>query len=129
MWPYLPELLDKPVPRYTSYPTAAEFRDDVNAADTAAALDGVRGDISLYVHIPFCESICWYCACNTGAANRRQRLASYLDVLASERGVQELRLAVIALETNERGATLATIRALGGGFDARQTPPAGKADR
>jgi oxygen-independent coproporphyrinogen-3 oxidase len=84
MWPYLPELLDKPVPRYTSYPTAAEFRDDVNAADTAAALDGVRGDISLYVHIPFCESICWYCACNTGAANRRQRLASYLDALRQE---------------------------------------------
>lgn len=56
-------------------------------------------------------------------------LSSYLEVLASERGVQELRLAVIALETYERGATLATIRALGGGFDARQTPPAGNADR
>ncbi len=53
-------------------------------------------------------------------------LASYLDVLASERGVQELRLAVIALETNERGATLATIRALGGGFDAADVPAAGQ---
>ncbi len=56
-------------------------------------------------------------------------LASYLDVLAGERGMLELRLAVIALETNERGATLATVRALGGGFDAREMPPAGKADR
>lgn len=56
-------------------------------------------------------------------------LTSRLDVLASERGVLELRLAVIALETNERGATLATIRALGGGYDARETPPAGIADR
>jgi NodT family efflux transporter outer membrane factor (OMF) lipoprotein len=55
-------------------------------------------------------------------------LVSNLDVLASEREVLELRLAVIALETNERGATLATIRALGGGFDARETPPAGSAD-
>ena len=53
-------------------------------------------------------------------------LASYLDVLASERGVQELRLAVIALETNERGATLATIRALGGGFDASEMLTAGR---
>lgn len=56
-------------------------------------------------------------------------LASRLDVLASERAMLELRLAVIALETNERGATLATVRALGGGFDAREMPPAGKTDR
>lgn len=56
-------------------------------------------------------------------------LASYLDVLASEHGVQELRLAVIALETNERGATLATIRALGGGFDAAGMPLAGQAKK
>ena len=52
MWPYLPELFDKPVPRYTSYPTAAEFRDDVNAADTAAALDGVRSPVKRSSH-PF----------------------------------------------------------------------------
>ena len=65
-----------------------------------------------------------------GLLRRRYRagLVSNLDVLASERAVLELRLAVIALETNERGATLATIRALGGGFDAREAPPAGKAD-
>ena len=84
MWPYHPDLLDRPVPRYTSFPTAAEFRDDVGPADYAAALEAASGDVSLYVHIPFCESICWYCACNTGAANRRQRLASYLDALHRE---------------------------------------------
>lgn len=56
-------------------------------------------------------------------------LASRLEVLASERAVLELGLAVIALETNERGATLATVRALGGGFDAREMPAAGKVDR
>ena len=66
MWPYFPDLLDKPVPRYTSFPTAAEFQDDVGPRDYAAALERASGDISLYVHIPFCESICWYCACNTG---------------------------------------------------------------
>lgn len=84
MWPYLPELLDKPVPRYTSFPTAAEFRDDVGPVDAATALEAVTGEVSLYIHIPFCEAICWYCACNTGAANRRQRLASYLDALRRE---------------------------------------------
>jgi len=55
-------------------------------------------------------------------------LASYLDVLASERGVQDLRLAVIGLETYERGATLAMIRALGGGFCAASDQPAGQAN-
>ncbi|MDD3797796.1 MAG: oxygen-independent coproporphyrinogen III oxidase [Novosphingobium sp.] len=84
MWPYYPDLLDKPVPRYTSYPTAAEFRNDVGPKDYAAALEAASGDVSLYVHIPFCESICWYCACNTGAANRRQRLSTYLDSLHRE---------------------------------------------
>lgn len=83
MWPYHPELLATPVPRYTSYPTAAEF----GPLDTALyhkALEGAHGDISLYVHIPFCERICHYCGCNTGAANRRQRLQSYLDALERE---------------------------------------------
>jgi len=84
MWPYFPELLAKPVPRYTSFPTAAEFADGVCPSDVFAALEQARGEISLYVHIPFCESICWYCGCNTGAANRRQRLASYLDSLYHE---------------------------------------------
>ena len=56
-------------------------------------------------------------------------LASYLDVLASERGVQDLRLAVIGLETYQRGATLALIRALGGGFDAATTQPSGQTEQ
>ena len=79
MWPYHPDLLAMPVPRYTSFPTAAEFRDDVGAEELGRALENVSGDVSLYVHIPFCEKICWYCGCNTGAANRKQRLASYLE--------------------------------------------------
>ncbi|MDR2858252.1 MAG: oxygen-independent coproporphyrinogen III oxidase [Novosphingobium sp.] len=84
MWPYHPDLLNIPVPRYTSYPTAAEFADSVDAVDLGAALAGAADDVSLYVHIPFCESICWYCGCNTGRANRGQRLASYLDALHRE---------------------------------------------
>jgi len=92
MWTYYPDLLAQPVPRYTSYPTAAEFGDRVGAADADAALRGVSGDVSLYVHIPFCEQICWYCGCNTSAANRRQRLASYLDSLHREIALAGVRL-------------------------------------
>lgn len=83
MWPYHPELLATPVPRFTSFPTAAEFG-PLDPALYREALEGARGDISLYVHIPFCERICRYCGCNTGAANRRGRLQSYLDALDRE---------------------------------------------
>jgi oxygen-independent coproporphyrinogen III oxidase len=92
MWPYYPELLAVPVPRYTSFPTAAEFHDGIGASDADAALLGVSGDVSLYVHIPFCEQICWYCGCNTGAANRRHRLAGYLDSLHREIALAGVRL-------------------------------------
>ena len=85
MWPYIPELLDRPVPRYTSYPTAAEFG-PVEAGFHEAGFDDLAPDtaISLYAHIPFCEKICWYCGCNTGAANRSNRLTAYLDALHTE---------------------------------------------
>lgn len=96
MWSYYPELLNTPVPRYTSYPTAAEFRKDVEAADYRAALAQVAGDVSLYVHIPFCREICWYCGCNTGRANRRQRLEHYLDALHREIALVGARLAPTA---------------------------------
>lgn len=86
MWPYYPDLLDQPVPRYTSYPTAAEFSDDVGGAAQAAAVEAVppHAAISLYVHIPYCREICWYCGCNTGAANRSGRISSYLEALDQE---------------------------------------------
>lgn len=84
MWPYYPELLATPVPRYTSFPTAAEFAQGIGSADFAQALERAEGDVSVYVHIPFCEAICWYCGCNTGKANRSDRLTSYLDALHRE---------------------------------------------
>lgn len=84
MWPYHPELLATPVPRYTSYPTAAEFHDGLNAQDAIAALETTSGDVSLYIHIPFCETICWYCGCNTSKAGRRDRVTGYLDALHQE---------------------------------------------
>ncbi|MDE2563678.1 MAG: oxygen-independent coproporphyrinogen III oxidase [Sphingomonadales bacterium] len=83
-WDYYPDLLATPVPRYTSYPTAAEFTDGDFASAQAKALRDLRGSASLYVHIPFCERICWYCGCNTSAANRIDRVANYLEALANE---------------------------------------------
>ncbi|EPR15087.1 coproporphyrinogen III oxidase [Sphingobium indicum IP26] len=101
MWTYHPDLLDRPVPRYTSYPTAAQFGGDVGAAELAARLDAVAGvkrddALSLYVHIPYCHDICWYCGCNTGAANRVQRLAAYVESLERE-------IATLAARLNGRG--------------------------
>ena len=83
MWPYHPELLETPVPRYTSYPTAADF-DLLPACHYRSALERAEGEVSLYLHIPFCEQICFYCGCNTGKANKRQRLESYLRGLHRE---------------------------------------------
>lgn len=85
-WTYHPELLATPVPRYTSYPTAAEFSEAVGRAEMERALAAVGADeaVSLYVHIPYCHEICWYCGCNTGAANKTHRLDSYLEGLRAE---------------------------------------------
>lgn len=98
MWHYYPDLLSGNVPRYTSYPTAVEFHDGVGAPEFLAALDGIGPDepISLYVHIPYCQQICWYCGCNTGAASKTQRLTSYLEALESE-------IAMIAARLGGRG--------------------------
>ena len=93
-WTYYPELLATPVPRYTSYPTAAEFGDKVGAPEFETELAAIAPNqpISLYVHIPYCHEICWYCGCNTGAANKAQRLSSYLDALHEEIGLVASRL-------------------------------------
>lgn len=83
MWTYHPELLAKPVPRYTSYPTAADFG-PLEAGSIERAIAGADGDISLYLHIPFCEQICYYCGCNTGASGKRARVEAYLAALHQE---------------------------------------------
>lgn len=115
MWTYIPELLAKPVPRYTSYPTAAEFIDGPRSLEMGEALDRIQDEtaISLYVHIPFCEKICWYCGCNTGAANRSNRINSYLDALYEE-------LALVAGRLNGRGRI--TRIAFGGGSPNALSP-------
>lgn len=74
------------IPRYTSYPTAAEFHEGVGEADYRRWLGAltVRDRLSLYVHIPFCQKLCWYCACHTTVAQDYGRVARYLDSLRRE---------------------------------------------
>jgi oxygen-independent coproporphyrinogen-3 oxidase len=83
-------------PRYTSYPTADRFVDTYDARDYARAVsasrDGVgtvrSGRLSLYVHIPFCASLCYYCACNKIVTRHPERAAEYLRYLAREADLQ-----------------------------------------
>lgn len=76
-----------PGPRYTSYPTAPQFSADV---DRQALRDAIARDnagaqpLSLYFHLPFCESLCWYCGCNTVITMRRASGQEYVDCLQQE---------------------------------------------
>ncbi len=89
-----PELLvrfDVPGPRYTSYPTADRFVEAFGEADYIEALEQRREatrlkaqPLSLYIHIPFCESLCYYCACNKIITKHKDRAPSYLRYLARE---------------------------------------------
>lgn len=74
------------VPRYTSYPTAAEFTPAIGPADHAAWLEGLGGheSISIYLHVPYCREICFYCGCNTKMAVRDDVVAAYRRALEAE---------------------------------------------
>jgi len=73
------------VPRYTSYPTAAQFHAGVGADDYAEWLGGAEIErLCLYVHVPFCRSLCWYCACHMRVVNRPRALDAYADLLIAE---------------------------------------------
>ncbi len=84
--------LDVPGPRYTSYPTADRFVEAFGPGDYLQALReraaGLRiggvAPLSVYVHIPFCESVCYYCACNKIVTRHHERAAEYLHALETE---------------------------------------------
>jgi len=84
--PSLKYWLGKPVPRYTSYPPATAFRADLPEAAYSNCIKQLASDarLSLYIHIPFCRSLCLYCGCNTGVTNRADRLEKYMSVLCKE---------------------------------------------
>ena len=82
---------DTPGPRYTSYPTADRLTQAFGPEDATAALArlSVSGAVpteplSVYVHIPFCESLCYYCGCNKVITKHHERAAEYLDLLEAE---------------------------------------------
>jgi oxygen-independent coproporphyrinogen-3 oxidase len=72
-------------PRYTSYPTALEFTENFNQVDLIEAIEQSDNQIlSLYVHIPFCHSLCYYCGCNKIVTRHRDKADTYLDHLINE---------------------------------------------
>ncbi|MCY7339030.1 MAG: oxygen-independent coproporphyrinogen III oxidase [Sphingomonas bacterium] len=77
---------DRPLPRYTSYPTAPHFSAAVGRDTYRDWLLAVPADssASLYLHIPFCRSMCWYCGCHTTITARDAPIAQYLAALHRE---------------------------------------------
>ena len=80
---------DIPAPRYTSYPTADRFTSALTAEDYEEALRNRENEknkraLSVYVHIPFCNDVCYYCGCNKTVTRDPDRATGYLDVIAKE---------------------------------------------
>jgi oxygen-independent coproporphyrinogen-3 oxidase len=102
-------------PRYTSYPTAPRFHEGVTGAvygDWLHQLDPGK-PVSLYLHVPYCRSLCWYCGCNTRATTKAGPVEAYLETLLAE-------LALVADRLPAR-MTVSHL-ALGGGTPAILTP-------
>jgi oxygen-independent coproporphyrinogen-3 oxidase len=74
------------VPRYTSYPTAPNFHHGIGAAAVRGWLAALAGDtrLSLYLHVPFCDRLCWFCGCHTTITQRSERMHAYAGLLARE---------------------------------------------
>ncbi|MDT6962162.1 oxygen-independent coproporphyrinogen III oxidase [Cupriavidus sp. SZY C1] len=90
-------------PRYTSYPTADRFHNEIGDAGYLRALQDCRANapapLSLYLHIPFCENICYYCGCNKIITKDHSRSAQYVDYLARE-------MAMVAGRLGQRRAVM-----------------------
>ncbi|ASW09781.1 oxygen-independent coproporphyrinogen III oxidase [Rhizobium sp. 11515TR] len=76
----------QPVPRYTSYPTAPHFHEGIDGARYAEWLSETdpHKPVSLYLHVPFCDQLCWFCGCHTKQVRRYDPVADYLDALGEE---------------------------------------------
>lgn len=79
-------LFDARVPRYTSYPTAPHFSDTTGPASAREWLSAIPAGskVSLYIHIPFCSRLCWFCACRTQGTKSLTPVQAYVDTLKKE---------------------------------------------
>jgi len=80
---------DRPGPRYTSYPTAPHFHEKFTSEDLLDEIiktnnDPDAPDLSLYFHIPFCDTLCYFCGCNMIISRNRDRIRKYMDYLKNE---------------------------------------------
>jgi oxygen-independent coproporphyrinogen-3 oxidase len=93
-------MLERAVPRYTSYPTAPNFSPTVNADVYRSWLAGLPGEaaLSLYLHVPFCRELCHYCGCHTKATLRDEPIEAYAQRLVEE-------IALVASHTGQRKVT------------------------
>ena len=82
---------DGRAPRYTSYPTAVQFTPQVTAETYRNWLQELStfDPVSLYLHIPFCARLCWYCGCNTRAVNTHQPIGDYVQLMLAELSMLE----------------------------------------
>ncbi len=108
-------LFDARVPRYTSYPTAPQFGGGVDAGRLVRWIEAIPegGQISLYLHIPFCRRLCWFCACRTQGTATASPVAAYLETLKAELALLRRHL--------PRGVTLSRMH-WGGGTPTLLTP-------
>ncbi len=79
-------LFDARVPRYTSYPTAPHFSADVTPDHFTRWVQAIPegSEISLYLHVPFCRHLCWFCACRTQGTQSEEPVRAYLETLKAE---------------------------------------------
>jgi oxygen-independent coproporphyrinogen III oxidase len=96
----MPTMLEKTVPRYTSYPTAPNFSPAVDAAVYRSWLAGLPDEatLSLYLHVPFCRELCHYCGCHTKATLRDEPIEAYAQRLVEE-------IALVASHAGRRRVT------------------------
>jgi oxygen-independent coproporphyrinogen-3 oxidase len=74
----------KPGPRYTSYPTALEFNSDFKHDKYIEFLENSTEQLSLYIHLPFCRSACYFCGCNVVFTSKEEKLSRYIEYLKKE---------------------------------------------
>ena len=111
----LAERYATPVPRYTSYPTAPHFHADIDDASYRRWIAALPGDatLSLYIHVPFCDRLCWFCGCHTKQIHRYAPVTKYLSALHAE-------ITSVAGLLASRGKVVAIH--LGGGSPSMLTP-------